>query len=1173
MEEYMRFYILALMLIVSSIAFALNLDQCTTVDNRVIVSLNSVRTQPDLETDDSNRFITTKTFALPYQQASIQINSMTWNEYDTQGTFLRTATSIETDAVIMANSFTFREMQGFTVNVLNQITNNNTIKVLEQVEYEVVGGNPIIVPQEISPAFENAYRKLAANYDTSYLRNLPLSRPKLLIISHNSVTSYLGNFVAWKKAKGFEVFIENMENIGTTAIDIRDFVASHYQQYHCDYLLILGDSNGSYAVPTNIYTSPDGTEYDADDNFFTMVEGNDYFPELLVGRFSFGDLTELLVMTTKTISYEKTPFMTNTNWMRRALVVAGNYAEGGLRPVTPIWMSRWLREKMLAKGYAQVDTVFYPPTLTGAAAITASLNQGVQFVSYRGWGAADGWHYPSFHNQDLNNSIINYAKMPVVYSIVCNTGDFNNAVNPCFGEKWMRMGTISTLGGCIGFVGPSDLHTKTNLNNTISTGMFSSILDDGVRGFGESVLAGKVELYVTYPNDLASNGYVAFYYHVYNILSDPSLNMWMLVPDLIPASVITNGTTFSPSDSHIEINAANLDGAHVTATRDNINFTFTTVNNSVAIVPISPEDSGNVTVTITHPNHVPLVQTLTPSQSATIGITNNSMNDQVIYPGESYQVSLTIKNYSANAYNNIAANMTTSPVGLVTIQNASQTISSLLAGATTVLNYNITVSGSAPNRSIIRFNVAFPNQSATACFELLTGGPVFAVVTSQGNLTIGSDNTISFTLQNIGTFPIVNASVELLSSTNAASVVTPNISLGNIDVNASGTIQATIHIEANCYNGRNIPLVFIITNPAGYQTICFYALTAGNPTVADPTGPDYYGYFAYGSNDVSYPQAPGYNWVEIDPEHGGPGDASVRLIMDDGSYTIALPFTFRYYGVDYDSLTVCSNGWASFVTTWMADFNNLYIPAALGPYAMVAPYWDDLKGMKTGEDSLGSYFADMRLCSWYDQANNRLIVEWNDAYSQYNIDLMQGASLEKFQMILYPRIGEDGDIVYQYHTIDNPAVTSNYSTVGIENHLQNGGLTYTYANIYPVTATPLQAGLAIKFTTTAPDNYVANDDSSVTPVVFSLGQNYPNPFNPLTKISFNIGAKTNVRLDIFNLKGQKIRTLQNGMLAKGTHELTWDGNDDNGFSSASGVYIYRLSTGTETQTRKMVLMK
>lgn len=1174
MEDVMKYYIIIALLLISGVAFALDLEQCTTQDNLVSVRISNTKNVPDLTKPDPNQLVLSRTYALPYKQAALTVNQITWSVFDKSGNFLTKSNTHDENSVYIARSFIFREMYGVTVNMHKQVEDEHTIKILDEIDFSITGTVPAQLPQAVSPSFEKAYKKLAANYDTSYLRNLPLSRPKLLILSHSTLTNYLANFVSWKKSKGYEVYIVNVQDVGNTPVVIRDYLLTHYLQYQCDHLLILGDVTGSFAIPTNIYNSPDGIEQDADDNYYTMLLGDDYFPEMLPGRFSFGDISELLVMMNKTISYERAPFMTNTNWMNRSLVVAGNYAEGGLRPVTPIWMSRWLREKMLSKGFAQVDTVFYPPTLTGASAITASINQGVQYISYRGWGAADGWHYPAFHNVDLNNSLVNGARMPIVFSIVCNTGDFANSVNPCFGEKWMRMGTIENPGGCVAFVGPTDLRTKTNYNNTISTGMFSSILDDGERNIGAAVLAGKMELYHTYPLELANDQYVAFYFRVYHILSDPTMNMWMLVPSTIPASVITNGTTFSQSDSHIEIQAPNLNGAYVTGTRNNIDYSYAVVHDGYAILPIDPEQTGNLTVTVSRENFVPLVATLTPSLAPTVGIIANDMVGQLVTAGQSCQVNLTVKNYSGSALTNIAANLTTDPADFVTVQNPGQTIASLAAGATTNLTFNFTINGNVPARKIIRFDVAFPNQSTLSSFELRTGGAEFVILNASGDLNIGAANLVSFTIMNTGTFEIQNATATIRSRTSAANVVTETVALGNLAVGASAELQTSIFVEPFCYNGRNIPLTFIISTPAGYQSICYFDVTAGNPTNTDPTGPDGYGYFAYDSFDVGYPQHPVYEWIEIDPRDNNntiPGE--VHLIMDDGSYTVDLPFTFRYYGVDYNSMTICSNGWTSFVTTWMADFNNLYIPAALGPYAMVAPYWDDLKGMKVMTDSVNFYFEDMRICNWYDEANNRYIVEWNDAYSQYTINLLENAHLEKLQMILYPKDNDDGDIVFQYHTIDNPAVSNNFSTVGVENHLQNDGLTYTYADMYPVTATPLQAGLAIKFTTSPPDNAVSNQDHLQTVVPFRLAQNYPNPFNPETTISFSLAGKSNISLDIYNMKGQKIRTLHSGVLPKGNHSLVWDGTDDKNTAVSSGVYIYKMRSAGQTQTRKMILMK
>jgi len=91
-----------------------------------------------------------------------------------------------------------------------------------------------------------------------------------------------------------------------------------------------------------------------------------------------------------------------------------------------------------------------------------------------------------------------------------------------------------------------------------------------------------------------------------------------------------------------------------------------------------------------------------------------------------------------------------------------------------------------------------------------------------------------------------------------------------------------------------------------------------------------------------------------------------------------------------------------------------------------------------------------------------------------------------------------------------------------------------------------------------------------------LLQNYPNPFNPSTTISFSVTQTSSfVTLDIFNLKGQKVKTLVNEKLDSGFHSYTWYGNDNSGKKVSSGIYFYRLKTGNGkfSSTKKMILMK
>ena len=98
---------------------------------------------------------------------------------------------------------------------------------------------------------------------------------------------------------------------------------------------------------------------------------------------------------------------------------------------------------------------------------------------------------------------------------------------------------------------------------------------------------------------------------------------------------------------------------------------------------------------------------------------------------------------------------------------------------------------------------------------------------------------------------------------------------------------------------------------------------------------------------------------------------------------------------------------------------------------------------------------------------------------------------------------------------------------------------------------------------------VANDDEiQPTPKRFSLMQNYPNPFNPVTKIAFNLDKPGEVLIDLFDLRGAKIKTLLNESRKTGSHELMFDGSD-----LASGVYLYSMTFNGVNQTRKLVLMK
>ncbi len=97
--------------------------------------------------------------------------------------------------------------------------------------------------------------------------------------------------------------------------------------------------------------------------------------------------------------------------------------------------------------------------------------------------------------------------------------------------------------------------------------------------------------------------------------------------------------------------------------------------------------------------------------------------------------------------------------------------------------------------------------------------------------------------------------------------------------------------------------------------------------------------------------------------------------------------------------------------------------------------------------------------------------------------------------------------------------------------------------------------------------------TGVPPLTYELKQNYPNPFNPTTTIAFALPRNEQVRLEIFNILGQKVRTLVNTRMAAGKHQIVWDGKNEQGIAVPSGIYIYRLKTDHFSATRRMILLR
>ncbi|MBW6515052.1 MAG: T9SS type A sorting domain-containing protein [Candidatus Cloacimonetes bacterium] len=140
-----------------------------------------------------------------------------------------------------------------------------------------------------------------------------------------------------------------------------------------------------------------------------------------------------------------------------------------------------------------------------------------------------------------------------------------------------------------------------------------------------------------------------------------------------------------------------------------------------------------------------------------------------------------------------------------------------------------------------------------------------------------------------------------------------------------------------------------------------------------------------------------------------------------------------------------------------------------------------------------------------------------------------------------------------------------YADTDVEN-----GITYSYYVTAVYVEGESEPSNSVEAT---PEEETDVSDDTLNPLVTMLRTNYPNPFNPETTIQFSLQEAGEVTIEIFNISGQKIRTLVNGNFESGYHNVIWNGRDDSGLNVGSGIYFYRMVSGKYVSSRKMILLK
>ena len=982
--------------------------------------------------------------------------------------------------VELGEPYIMRDVRGMVVELnafqYNPVT--RTLRIYTDVTIEVTkttaGGANVLERSgpltKLDPQFDMMYKRHFLNYG---LLDYPtcFESGGMLIICYDTFMPLLEPLVEWKNQKGIETEMVALSSIGGTTTAIENYIANYYNNYGIGFVLIIGDHQ---QVPT--FSS-------GSDPVYALITGDNY-PELFVGRFSGQNQAEISTQVERTINYEKYPLEAG-DWYHKGLGIASNQGPGhhGEYDNTHITL---IANKLLNYTYTLVDSCYdYWGT---QAIISNNLNNGRSMINYCGHGSTTSWGTTGFSNTSVNN-LVNTNMLPYIISVACNNGTFTSTT--CFAEAWLR--ATDPTGAPTGAIGAymSKISQSWSPPMDAQDEAVDLMVTDSMFTFGGICFNGSnlmIDLNGATGVTEAKN---------WTIFGDPSLQLRNDTPINYTVNhqpVLLIGT--STFDVTVSGPGGPVNGATVCGMNDEIYAVGMT--NAAGQVTLdftaSPVMPGTFALTVTGWNAMTNISEvdIIPPDGPYVVYTAHTIDDDILgnnngqldYAEESH-LGLTLENVGVELGENIVATISSADPLITIIQNQAN-FGNIDSNTTATVDhaFQVELSPDVTDGQFIPMIVSATNGVAVweSSFSIIAHAPnvVYSGLTiddvvggnGNGSLDPGESATLFVNVTNDGSSGMAGLMASLTSTDPYVTIDSDTLVLYlYFSVGANVDLPFEITVSPSCPQEHHVNFtVDVQDGGVGYAGQTTFNTVVGNIWFA-PTGPDNYGYLAYDMYD--FPENPVYEWVEISADSGGPG-TEIVFTSDDQNLYFTLPFTFTYYGADYDTLTISSNGFIAMGISTDTDYSNSGIPNSDGPSRMIASYWEDMSPQRMNSGGVWSY---------YDAAEHIYIVEFNHV-EQY----APTGDFETFQTILYDpdfytTITGDGRIKFQYKSMSE--AFNDEGTVGIENATETDGIQFLFDGAYDAHAYPVTDGYAVLFTTptNAPDVEITLTPTVTLPIV------------------------------------------------------------------------------------------
>lgn len=1082
----------------------------------------------------------------------------------------------------LTEPFILRDYRGITirVNPFQYFPATGTLRVYTKLSLSLqVNGtdlNNAISSSKSSYArsFESIYQNMFLNFGDAKYPSLG-EEGSILVIKHSMFDATLQPWVDWKRQIGFDVTVVDVTTTGASANQIKTYIQNFYNaDNNLMFVQIFGDAP---QVPS--LSSGGG----GSDPSYALLAGSDNYPDIFVGRFSASNVNDMQTQVQRSIYYER-DIQVGADYLAKAMGIASSEGGGGQgdNNESDIQHMNLIRTDLLNYGYTSVDQVYDPSA--SAATVSTNLNAGRGFINYVGHGSDTSWVTTGFSNSHVNN-LTNSNMLPFIVSVACVNGNFVSQT--CFAEAWMRA-THNTTGAPTGAIAiyASTVNQGWNPPMRGQDEITDLLIAESKHRIGSLYFNGSSKMIEAYGTSGVSE------YKNWTIFGDASLMVRTQNPSLMNASYnpvllmgVSNFSIQTEPNAYITLsNAGTIYGKAVANA---------TGNASITLNP-APAEPMNLTLTVVAFNKQTLIQTIQvlPNDGPYLMLDSISIsddNDSIPQYGELVQLSLNVNNIGSEAANNVSVSLSTSDSN-VTIVNPMFSIPTVDAnGGGLFGNIPIQISSSIPDQHEVIINVHMQEENGdTFDFErsFVVNAPQISWGTIEIDDTDGNNNgrvdageSIVFTLNlsNTGHADATDISSTILINGVDHYYVEPVLpEIASVPVGFQEMLIYRVSFSSQIPTGTQIQITAMAFH-GDYLAMNSYSLTLGLELENFEAG--------FSSMPWTFQ---GGTWLDTQSSYNGSMAAKSPAINHGTNTSMSITKNIQNAGslsfwkkvsseATYDKLTFHINGllmgeWSGTSDSW----SQVSYPVQAGLNIFTWKYTKD------GGGSVGSD------CAWIDDiifpSTNEILGDPILSVSTENInfgDVPANNSISQTITITNSGTAAMMGVVNStapFYLGENPAqnsLTESYYLPAGETMEMMVTFAPTYANNYSANITissddPNMPEAIVPVLGTS--GTVSNQDL-VNPLVTALHGNYPNPFNPNTNIKFSLKENSPVQLDIYNISGQKVRTLLNANMAAGNHIVTWNGLDNSGRSVGSGVYFFKMNSGKYTSTKKMILMK